>query len=84
MPALRESLAEIAARQTGADRDALLADTPFFELGMDSLTVLEVGFHIEQEFGLDFEDQMTAQNMPRTLTDLAALVRSHLERKGAQ
>jgi acyl carrier protein len=75
---LRERLAELIGRQTGTAPDALLADQAFAEMGFDSLAVLEIGFFLEQELHIDFGGKVTAQNLPRNLSDLEKLVLAHL------
>jgi acyl carrier protein len=74
---LRDRIAELVEQRTGVSRATLLADTPFAELGLDSLGVLEIGFHLEKEFNVEFEG-VTAQNLPRNVSDLAKLVEARL------
>jgi len=79
---LRAQVAEKIARRTGANLDVLRADTPFADLGLDSLAVLEIGFMLEEEFKIEFEG-VNAQNLPRHVSDLARLVEVHLARPRA-
>ena len=79
---LRLRVAEKIEQRTGVARALLLADKPFVELGLDSLAVLEIGFFLEQEFKIEFEG-VTAQNLPKHLSDLANLVEARLETQRA-
>jgi acyl carrier protein len=62
-------------------REALLADTPFFELGCDSLDVLEISFLMEKELDLDLEGKVTGRNLPRHLSDLTKLLQAEMARQ---
>jgi acyl carrier protein len=81
-PDLRERLAVMIEGRVGASRQALLADTAFADLGHDSLAVLEIGFYLEQELGIDMQGEINGKNLPRNLSDLAAVIAPHL-REGA-
>jgi acyl carrier protein len=78
---LRERLAGLIEERFGTSRELLLADTQFKELGFDSLLVLEIGFFLEEEFRIDFGGKVTAQSLPRHLSDLATLVQAQLPRR---
>ena len=75
---LRTRLAEIIEQNLALPREAVLADTPFFELGCDSLDVLEIGFFLEKEFGVDLEGKVTAKNLPKHLSDLVKVLLANL------
>ena len=75
---LRTRLAEMVEQALAIPRDAVLADTPFFELGCDSLDVVEIGFFLEREFDIDLEGKVNARNLPRHLSDLMRLLLANL------
>ena len=75
---LRARLAGIIEQVLALPRDAVLADTPFFELGCDSLDVLEIGFFLEREFGVDLEGKVHGRNLPRHLSDLVTVLLANL------
>jgi len=75
---LRTQLAESIEQSQALPRDAVLADTPFFELGCDSLDVLEIGFLLEREFGVDLEGKVNARNLPRHLSDVMKVLLANL------
>ena len=57
-------------------RALLLADTPFKDLGYDSLMVIEISFFLEESLKIEFGDRVTAQNLPQNLSDVVQLVRN--------
>jgi acyl carrier protein len=75
---LRAQLAEMIEQSLALPREAVLADTPFFELGCDSLDVLEIGFFLEREFGVDLEGKVNARNLPRHLSDVVKVLLANL------
>jgi acyl carrier protein len=77
---LRARVAEVIGRSLETSQEALLADTPFFELGWDSLDVVETGIIVEREFGVDFEGEVNAKDLPRNLSDVVRLLEVHLSR----
>lgn len=77
-PELRAQLAEMIEQNLALPRDAVLADKPFFELGCDSLDVLEIGFSLEREFGIDLEGKVNARNLPRHLSDVVKVLLANL------
>lgn len=69
-----QKLKEILHAAGGADEDSVpqgdFLDTPFAELGYDSLAVMETGARIEREFGVTPpEESITVEATPRALID---------------
>ena len=81
---LRTRLAEMIEQSLALPREAMLADTPFFELGCDSLDVLEIGFFLEREFGIDLEGKVSARNLPRHLSDLVKVLLENLPQQALE
>lgn len=76
--ALKRRLVELAFEITGEgelgedqDYDVYLT-SPLPELGVDSLTALELAVHLEREFGIRLEEQELTQI--RTLEDIVRFV----------
>ena len=67
-----EQLCAIAQRELGADALIDKIDTPFVELGMDSLGLVDFMFTIEDHFHVTIEHDRALQ--APTLAGLAALV----------
>lgn len=67
-----EQLCTIAQRELGADTLTDKVDTPFSELGLDSLSLVDFMFTVEDHFHVNIEHDRALQNP--TLTGLAALV----------
>ena len=69
---LRRILRTVAGAEQGVDLDADIMDTPFSDLGYDSLALLEAAAQILREFGVRLEDDalLEASN-PRQLLALA-------------
>ncbi|AOR32932.1 actinorhodin polyketide synthase [Streptomyces fodineus] len=64
---LRESVGE----EEGVDLDGDVIDTPFLELGYDSLALLQVIGEIEREYGVTIpDDAVVDAETPRALLDL--------------
>ncbi|AZM57845.1 actinorhodin polyketide synthase [Streptomyces sp. WAC 01529] len=61
-------LRECAGVDEGVDLDGDVIDTPFAELGYDSLAVLQTTGHIEREYGITLSDDTVAEaETPRML-----------------
>lgn len=67
-----DQLCSIAQRELGAEALNDKVDTPFSELGMDSLGLVDFMFTVEYHFHVSIEHDRALQNP--TLTGLAALV----------
>ncbi|MCY4752824.1 acyl carrier protein [Pelomonas aquatica] len=67
-----DQLCSIAQRELGAEALNDKVDTPFSELGMDSLGLVDFMFTVEDHFHVSIEHDRALQNP--TLTGLAALV----------
>lgn len=71
-------LIRTAAEGSGLDDIVVDADTPIDGLGLDSLTILDLIYDIQQEFALDFsaEDLVEVRTMRDLVTFLHAKVAS--------
>ena len=67
-----EQLCTIAQRELGAEALSDKVDTPFAELGLDSLGLVDFMFTVEDHFHVNIEHDRALQNP--TLAGLAALV----------
>ncbi|CAM3980007.1 acyl carrier protein [Roseateles saccharophilus] len=67
-----DQLCTIAQRELGAEALNDKVNTPFSELGMDSLGLVDFMFTVEDHFHVNIEHDRALQNP--TLTGLAALV----------
>lgn len=67
-----DQLCAIAQRELGAEALHEKVDTPFAELGLDSLGLVDFMFTVEDHFHINIEHDRALQNP--TLTGLAALV----------
>lgn len=65
-----EKLKAIIAEHSGEDEANITAETTFEELGVDSLTTVEVLMDIEDEFGVTLE----AAQVGKTVGDLVRAV----------
>ena len=72
MSSTLEQLCSIAERELGAPALNDKVDTPFAELGLDSLGLVDFMFTVEDHFGVDIEHDRALQRP--TLAGLAALV----------
>jgi acyl carrier protein len=55
---LRQSLTKSSARQV--NWDVITEDTPIETLGFDSLSILDLIYDLQQDFGLEFEPEELA------------------------
>jgi len=60
--------------QAKVDWDAVTADSTIASLGFDSLTILDLVYDIQQEFGVEFEAEKLAG--VKTVGELIAFLRS--------
>lgn len=72
---LRDVLRESAVEEH--DWDAVVAETPIESLGFDSLTILDVLYDVEEEFGIALDPKQVVKT--RTIGEIIAL----LEQNGA-
>lgn len=63
--------------QLGLDPASLAPDTELASVGVDSLTLAELLFSLEDRLGTTMADVAT---LPRSIADLVALVEPHLTR----
>lgn len=63
--------------QLGLDPAALAMDTELASVGVDSLTLAELLFSLEDRLGTTMAD---VAELPRSIADLVALVEPHLPR----
>ncbi len=72
-------LAEVLCEKYDVPREAISPEATLTELGLDSLTVVELLFDVEDEFGIEVpEERATFQ----TLAEAAALVEELVQAKG--
>ena len=72
-------LAEVLSEKYDVPREAISPEATLTELGLDSLTVVELLFDVEDEFGIEVpEERATFQ----TLAEAAALVDELVRAKG--
>ena len=73
-------LAQVLSEKYDVDPDAISPEATLTELGLDSLTIVELLFDVEDEFGIEVpEERATFQ----TLAEAAALVDELVQAKGA-
>ncbi len=70
---MKEQLVQILADYKGVDASTIKTDTPFNELGLDSLDVAELVMQIEDELGVTLE--MSAKY--NTVDKLWAYIEAH-------
>lgn len=68
---LTRMLRESAGEEEGVDLDGDVLDTPFIELGYDSLALLQVIGQIQREYGIRIpDDAVVDAETPHALLDL--------------
>ncbi len=76
---LRRILRDVAGTEQGVDLDGDILDTPFEDLGYDSLALLETAARILHEYGVRLDDDALAEaTTPRVLLDLVASIGSRV------
>ncbi len=71
--------AKVLSEKYDVDPDTISPEATLTELGLDSLTIIELLFDVEDEFGIEVpEERATFQ----TLAEAAALVDELVEAKG--
>ena len=73
-------LAEVLSEKYDVARDAISPEATWTELGLDSLTVVELLFDVEDEFGIEVPEERANFE---TLAEAAALVDELVQAKGA-
>ena len=58
-------LRESAGADEGVDLDGPIIDTPFIELGYDSLALLQLVGVIQREYGVELDDEAVSAETPR-------------------
>ena len=72
-------IAEILSEKYDVARDAISPEATLTGLGLDSLTVVELLFELEDEFGIEVPEERGFE----TLAEAAALVDELVQAKGA-
>ncbi len=71
LAALTLILLEGAGAEEGVDLNGDIADTPFADLGYESLALLETSSRIERKYGISLDDEaLVAAETPRALIEL--------------
>jgi len=74
-----EFLADVLSEKYDVPREAISPEATLTELGLDSLTVVELLFDVEDEFGIEIPEERA--NF-QTLAEAAALVDELVQAKG--
>jgi len=72
-------LADVLSEKYDVPREAISPEATLTELGLDSLTVVELLFDVEDEFGIEIPEERA--NF-QTLAEAAALVDELVQAKG--
>lgn len=75
------TLKDLIAEKFGIARDELVADKPLDAFGLDSLSLVELMFTVEEHFGIDLPEDLGDD--VRTLDALAARIDEALAGKPA-
>ena len=73
-------LAELLSEKYEVDPEVISPDAALTELGLDSLTIVEMLFDVEDEFGIEVPEERATF---KTLAEAAALVDELVQAKGA-
>ena len=73
-------LAQVLSEKYDVDPDMISPEATLTELGLDSLTIVELLFDVEDEFGIEVPEERATFE---TLAEAAALVEELLRAKGA-
>ena len=73
-------LVEVLSEKYDVDRESIRPEATLTELGLDSLTVVELLFDVEDEFGIEVPEERATFE---TLAEAVALVDELLQAKGA-
>jgi acyl carrier protein len=74
---MHDSVAEVMANRFGMDRDIVVAEATFDDLGLDSLSQIELATALTKQLGVELDDDEMAELS--TVGEVVAL----LESKGA-
>ena len=72
-------LADVLSEKYDVDPDAISPEATLTELGLDSLTIVELLFDVEDEFGIEVPEERASLE---TLAEAVALVEELLKAKG--
>ena len=72
-------MAEVLSEKYDVDRETISPEATLTELGLDSLTIVELLFDVEDEFGIEVPEERA--NF-QTLAEAAALVDELVQAKG--
>ncbi len=72
-------LADVLSEKYDVDPDAISPEATLTELGLDSLTIVELLFDVEDEFGIEVPEERATFE---TLAEAAALVDELVQAKG--
>ena len=72
-------LAEVLSEKYDVSPDAISPEATVTELGLDSLTIVELLFDVEDEFGIEIPEERATFE---TLAEAAALVDELVQAKG--
>ncbi len=72
-------LADVLTEKYEVDPDAISPEATLTELGLDSLTIVELLFDVEDEFGIEVPEERATFE---TLAEAAALVDELVQAKG--
>lgn len=72
-------LAEVLSEKYNVDPEKISPEAALTELGLDSLTVVELLFDVEDEFGIEVPEERATF---KTLAEAAALVDELVQAKG--
>ncbi len=74
-----EFLAQVLSEKYDVPREAISPEATLTELGLDSLTIVELLFDVEDEFGIEVPEERATFE---TLAEAAALVDELVKAKG--
>ena len=72
-------LADVLSEKYDVDPDAISPEATLTELGLDSLTIVELLFDVEDDFGIEVPEERATFE---TLAEAAALVEELVQAKG--
>ncbi|WP_079041872.1 acyl carrier protein [Streptomyces aureus] len=71
---MHDSVAEVMANRFGMDRDIVVADATFDDLGLDSLSQIELATALTKQLGVELDDDEMAELS--TVGEIVALLQS--------